>query len=154
MLPPARSLKLRAAALGVAALLASGAAACGEEEDPRSDREQARAVVEELYASIRAKDPEGVCSTMTEPAQQQVAAGAIGTGKSGTCADAFQRFLDAAARQGGLNLTLKAKVERVKITGDTAVATIRFGKARTGEIPLVKQDDEWKLDRAGPSPSQ
>lgn len=151
----------RLAALAATALLASGAVACGDSNDDgggdgasQSDERQAQATVESLYAAMRDGNAEGVCATMTEPAQKQVAQGAIGTGEAGTCADGFQRFLDAAERAGGLNLTLKAKVARVKVNGDKAVARVTFGKARAGNIPLVKVDDEWKLDQAGAAPSQ
>jgi hypothetical protein len=156
----------RLLALAASVLIALGAAACGDSDDgdgggasqsssaadgAGGDEQRARATVESLYAAIRDGDAEGVCATMTEPARKQVAQGAIGTGGGGTCADGFQRFLDAADRAGGLNLTLKAKVERVKVNGDKAVARVTFGKARAGNIPLVKVGDEWKLDQAGPT---
>lgn len=155
----------RLLALAATALLALGAASCGDSGDDDnggggasasasgSDEQQARATVESLYAALRDGDAEGVCATMTAPAQKQVADGAIGTGEGKTCADGFQRFLDAAEKAGGLNLTLKAKVERVKVTGDEAVAKVTFGEARSGNIPLVKVDDEWKLDQAGAAPT-
>jgi hypothetical protein len=153
------------------ALLVLGAAACGGSDDDNGggggpsqsasagggdgqDEQQARATVESLYAAIRDEDAKGVCATMTAPAQKQIAQGAIGTGGGSTCADGFQRFLDAAERAGGLNLTLKAKVERVKVNGEQAVARVSFGKARAGNIPLVKVGDEWKLDQAGPAPAR
>jgi ketosteroid isomerase-like protein len=167
-------LHVRLLAFAAAALFALGLAACGDSDDGgdgsadqgdrtadgdrsggaggSSDESRARATVERLYAGIRAGDADAVCSTLTAPAQKQVAAGAIGSGKAGSCADAFQQFLDAAEKQGGLNLTLKAKVERVTVKGDKAVAKVSFGKTRAGEIPLVKQDGEWKLDRAGAGP--
>lgn len=167
MLPPSPHRGRRLLVLAATALLAFGVAACGDSDDDDggagqgaaaggggSDEQQARATVESLYAAIREGDAEGVCETMTAPAQKQVAQGAIGTGGGGTCADGFQRFLDAAERAGGLNLTLKAKVGRVKVEGDKAVARVTFGKARAGDIPLVKVDDEWKLDQAGATPSQ
>jgi ketosteroid isomerase-like protein len=155
----------RLLALLATALLALGAVACGDGDDGGGgsasqsaaapgggDEQQARATVESLYAAIRDGDAEGVCATMTAPAQKQVAQGAIGTGKGDSCADGFQQFLDAAERAGGLSLTLKAKVARVKVNGDKAVARVTFGKARAGNIPLVKVDDEWKLAQAGASP--
>jgi ketosteroid isomerase-like protein len=156
----------RLLALAATVLLALGAVACGDSDDDGdgggasqssaasggSDEQQARATVESLYAAMRDGDAEGVCATMTDPAQKQVAQGAIGTGKASTCAEGFQHFLDAAERAGGLNLTLKAKVQNVKVNGDKAVARVTFGKQRAGNVPLVKVDDEWKLDQAGASP--
>ena len=94
-----------------------------------------------------------VCDQLNEDAQKQLAAGGLGT-KSKSCDEAFQKFLDEAEKAGGLNLTLKAKVTSVKVTGDKAVAKVRFGsKGRDGEIPLEKVDGEWKLQAAGASPS-
>jgi len=149
--------QLRATAFAVAATLALGAAACGGSDNDApsggSDQEQARATVETLYAAIADGDAEKVCEQMNEAAQKQMAAGGLGT-KSKSCPEAFQKFLDQAEKAGGLNLTLKAKVKSVKVTGDTAVAKVSFGgKGRNGEIPLEKVDGEWKLEAAGASPS-
>ncbi|HYI81104.1 MAG TPA: hypothetical protein VEW67_09615 [Thermoleophilaceae bacterium] len=155
---PRSTFQLRAVALATTAALALGAAACGGSDDDGSspgdsDREQARATVENLYAAIRDGDAEKVCEQMNDAAQKQLAAGGLGA-KSKSCAEAFQKFLDEAEKAGGLNLTLKAKVESVKVTGDTAVAKVSFGgKGRNGEIPLQKVDGEWKLEAAGASPS-
>lgn len=152
----------RVPALSVSILLALSLAACGGDDagststgtqatapaSGGSERERARAAVESLYSAIRDGDAEEVCDSLTEAGQRQVAAGGLG-GKSDSCADAFQKFLDAAERQGGLNLTLKAKVEKVRVDGDKAVATVSFGgPGRTGPVPLVKQGGEWKVDQA------
>ena len=144
------------------ATLALGAAACGDSGDDDSgssagnggtDQQQARTTVENLYAAIADGDAEKVCDQLNEAAQKQLAAGGLGE-KSGSCADSFQAFLDQADKAGGLNLTLKAKVESVKVTGDTAVAKVSFGKSRNGEVPLQKIDGQWKLEAAGAAPSQ
>lgn len=153
------ALQLRAAALATAATLALGVVACGGGDDDSSnsggsDQEQARATVEELYAAIGDGDADRVCEQLNEAAQKQLAAGGLGS-KSESCASAFQKFLDEAEKAGGLNLTLKAKVKSVEVTGDTAVAKVSFGgKGRNGEIPLEKVDGEWKLEAAGATPSQ
>jgi ketosteroid isomerase-like protein len=153
------SLQLRAAALATAAALALGAASCGSSDDDspdagRSDEQQARATVESLYAAIADGDAKKVCEQLSEEAQKQLAAGGLGT-KSQSCADAFQKFLDQAEKAGGLNLTLRAKVKRVEVTGDKAVAKVSFGgQGRDGDIPLEKVDGEWKLEAAGPTSSK
>jgi hypothetical protein len=150
----------RAAALATAATLALGAAACGGSDDDGgndtggSDQQQARATVERLYAAIADNDAAGVCEQLNERAQEQLAQGGLGE-ESGSCEDSFQAFLDEAEKKGGLNLTLKAKVKSVKVTGDTAVAKVSFGgQGRNGEIPLQKVDGEWKLEAAGAAPTQ
>ncbi|HEX2095970.1 MAG TPA: hypothetical protein VHF50_01210, partial [Solirubrobacterales bacterium] len=144
---------------GGAATLALGAAACGGSDDDGgdsggSDREQARATVEELYDAIADGDAERVCEQLNERAQRQLEQGGLGA-KAESCAESFQAFLDEAEKAGGLNLTLKAKVRSVEVTGDTAVAKVSFGGGgRTGEIPLEKVDGEWKLEAAGATPSR
>lgn len=150
----------RAAALATAATLALGAAACGGSDDDGaskpsgSDEQQARATVEALYAAIADNDAAGVCEQLNERAQEQLAAGGLGK-ESQSCEESFQAFLDEAEKKGGLNLTLKAKVKSVKVTGDTAVAKVSFGgKGRVGDIPLEKVDGVWKLEAAGAAPSQ
>jgi Domain of unknown function (DUF4878) len=148
--------QLRVAALAAAATLALGAAACGGSDDDggasgasgASDQQQARATVETLYAAIADGDAEKACEQLNEAAQKQLEEGGLG-GKSDSCAASFQKFLDQAEKAGGLNLTLKAKVKSVKVTGDKGVAKVTFGGAREGEIPLVKVDGEWKLEAAG-----
>jgi hypothetical protein len=149
--------QLRAAALAAAATLALGAAACGGSDDDGgggSDQEQARATVERLYDAIAEGDAKGVCAELNEKAQRQLEQGGLG-GKSGSCVESFQLFLDEAEKAGGLDLTLKAEVESVKVTGDTAVAKVSFGGGgRNGDIPLEKVDGEWKLEAAGATPSQ
>jgi hypothetical protein len=153
------ALQLRAVALAAAATLLLGVAACGSSDDDSSsgggsDQEQAQATVENLYAAIKDGDADKVCEQLNDDAQAQLAAGGLGA-KSESCADAFQKFLDEAEKAGGLNLTLKAKVESVKVTGDKAVAKVSFGgKGRTGEVPLEKVDGEWKLEAAGATPSK
>ena len=153
-----RSLPLRPlATLATTLVVAFGATACGDSDDDGgggSDEQQARATVERLYAAIADGDAKGVCAQLNEKAQRQLEQGGLG-GKSDSCVDSFQQFLDEAEKAGGLDLTLKAKVKSVEVTGDTAVAKVSFGGGgRNGEIPLEKVDGEWKLEAAGASPSQ
>jgi hypothetical protein len=152
------SFQLPTAALAVAVALALGVTACGSSDDnggggSGSDAQQARATVEGLYAAIADGDAAKVCEQLNAAAQRQLAEGGLGS-KTGSCEESFQAFLDQAKKAGGLNLTLKAKVKSVEVTGDKAVATVTFGKGRNGEIPLEKVDGRWKLEAAGATPSQ
>ena len=147
----------RAATTLAVAAIGLGLAACGGGDDSDgggSDKEQARATVERLYDGFAAGDPEQICDQLNEAAQKELAEGGLGS-KTGSCVESFQAFLDESEKAGGLNLTLKAKVESVKVTGDTAVAKVSYGgPGRTGEIPLEKVDGEWKLEAVGATPSQ
>jgi hypothetical protein len=140
----------------LAATVAVVIAGCGsgDSDDGGSDKEQARATVERLYEGFADGDPEQICAQLNEAAQKELASGGLGS-KTGSCVESYQKFLDESEKAGGLNLTLKAKVERVKVTGDTAVATVSFGgPGREGEIPLTKVDGEWKLDAVGAAPNE
>lgn len=145
----------RIATIAAVAALATGIVGCGGDSDGGgSDEEQARATVEALYDGFANGDPEQICDQLNEAAQKELAEGGLGS-KTGSCVESFQAFLDESEKAGGLNLTLKAKVQRVKVTGDTAVATVTFGgPGRKGEIPLQKVDGEWKLEAVGGAPSQ
>ena len=156
-----RRLDARVAAAAITAMLAAGGlAACGGGDDGDggdpavSDREQARATVERLYAAIA----ERVCAELNEAAAAQVAAGGDGSNPDQTCAESFQEFLDEADKaDGGLALTSRAQIMRVKVDGDTAVARVRFGDRKgspKGDIPLTKVDGEWKLEAVGGAPAQ
>lgn len=153
------SLQARSIALATAAALVLGAAACGGSDGDDGtaggggDEQQARASVEALYAAIADGDAGQVCEQLNEAAQKQLAQGGLGS-KSASCRDSFQKFLDQAEEAGGLDLTLKAKVKSVKVTGDKAVAKVTFGKGRSGDVPLEKVDGEWKLEAAGATPSR
>jgi hypothetical protein len=144
-----------ATAMVLAAVVAVGIVlAMRDDGGGESDEQQARATVERLYAAIADGDAAKVCAQLNEKAQRQLEQGGLG-GKSGSCVDSFQQFLDEAEKAGGLNLTLKAKVKSVKVSGDTAVAKVSFGGGgRNGDIPLEKVDGEWKLEAAGATPSQ
>ncbi len=152
------TLQLRLSALAAAAALALSAGACGGSDDDAaggdggSDRQQARAAVEALYGALADSDAAAACEQLGEAAQKQLEAGGLGS-KGKSCEESFQGFLDAAEKQGGLNLTLKAKVRRVEVNGDRAVAKVSFGKGRNGDVPLLKEDGEWKLEAAGAAPS-
>lgn len=143
--------------VALALTLALGAAACGGSDDgdadPAAERQRARATVEKLYEEIAKMNAEGVCEQMSEEAQEQIAAGGLGT-EADSCAEGYQGFFDEAEEAGGLEATLKANVRGVEIDGDEAIAKVAFGgPGRVGDIPLVKVDGEWKLAPAGARPS-
>jgi hypothetical protein len=141
---------------GTVALALAGTA-CGDDSDSGGadgpqvggQEGEVRATIASLYEAMGDGDAQGVCDRLTEAAQRQIAGG---SGSKARCVKGFQRFLDNAEKAGGLDLTLKAKVEKVKVKGDSATATVSFGEQTRGDIPLVKQDGEWKLEAAGAQP--
>lgn len=156
-----RTPSLRAAAIAAAAL-ALAASGCGSDDDGggdgatdrqsgSSEQQSAREAVERLYEAMADGDAAGVCEELAPAAQKEIARGGLGT-KANTCPEGFQGYLDAAEKAGGLDMVLKAKVARVKVDGDTAVARVTFGRdSASGDVPLVKTDEGWKLRAVGGS---
>jgi hypothetical protein len=149
---------------GTAALVLSLSAAlvlasCGGSDDSGQDtverggseRQQARAAVDRLYDAMKQGDADGVCAQLSTRARKQIASGGLGS-TAASCEASFQRFLDAAEKSGGLDLTLEAEVQTVRVDGDKATAKVTFGKDMRGDIPLVKEGGEWKLEAAGSTP--
>jgi hypothetical protein len=152
-----RSIRQLLLALGAGSALAVGIVACGDSDDGAgssptasggSDRQQARAAVEQLYTAMNDGDAEGVCAQLSKAAQKQIAAGGLGK-KADSCSGSFQKFLDQADAAGGLDLVKQAKVKQVKVTGRKAVAKVSFRDRASGDVPLVKEDGEWKLEAVG-----
>lgn len=142
----------------IAAALALGA--CGGDSDDGaqspsggearsgSEANRARATVEDLYEAMGDRDAEGVCDQLNEAAQRQVARGGLGS-EGQSCVEGFEGFFEAAEEAGGLDTPDDAEVLDVKVGGDRATATVRFGPGQRGKIPLVKVDGEWKLEAVG-----
>jgi ketosteroid isomerase-like protein len=135
-------------ALAAVLALAIAGAACGDSDDGKVGGEEGavRETVDGLYQAMRDGDAEGVCEHLDEEAQKQIITSP--RGKKRSCAQNFQRFLDEAEKNGGLDLTLKAKVEKVTIKGKFATAKVSYGKETSGDIQLRKYGDEWKLAAA------
>ncbi len=158
------ALQLRSAIFATVAALALGLAACGGSDDSGadstgsttggsdSDREEASAAVEDLYAAVQDRDAEAVCERLSPAMQKQFAAGGLGP-KTGSCETSFQRYLDKAD-QGQFDSLGKAKVRSVEVTGDKAVAKVAFGGNGSGQVPLQKVEGEWRLASASATPSK
>ncbi len=150
------------AAAAAALALAFGVSACGGSDDQSnsaptdgtnlSEAEQARATIDRLYQAHRDSDPEAVCAELSIPAQKQVLQGELG-GKDISCEESFEKFFEASKGTSQEKATATAKVGKVKINGNHATATVKF-PAGTGQVPLVKTDDQWKLDAVGAAQPQ
>lgn len=121
----------------------------GREADGGSESDRVRATVDGLYDAMGDRDAEGVCDQLNEAAQEQVAKGGLPGSEGTTCVEGFQAFFEAAEEAGGLDTPDNAEVVDVKVDGDRATATVKFGPGQRGKIPLVKVDGEWKLEAVG-----
>lgn len=156
-MPNPQSLSRPLSILAVALALAAGMAACGGggENDTNgqaagnSDADRVRATIDALYDAMGDRDAEGVCDQLNEAAQEQVAKGGLPGSEGRSCVEGFESFFDAADEAGGLDTPDNAEVVDVKVDGDTAAATVKFGPGQRGKIPLVRVDGEWKLEAVG-----
>jgi hypothetical protein len=152
----------RLVASGAALALALSASACGGSDDGanngstppaataetgQSEAQQARQTIERLYQAHRDSDPGAVCAELSIPAQKQVIQGDLG-GKDVTCEESFEKFFERSEGTDQQRATTTAKVGKIKINGNHARATVKF-QAGTGQVPLIKIDNQWKLDAVG-----
>jgi hypothetical protein len=93
----------------------------------------------------------GVCDLMSEEAKRQTIVYAKRSAGLAdvewTCENATGLLLRRARSAGALKRTVGAEVVGINVDGDRATASIRFGR-RISSVPLVKEDDEWKLAAA------
>lgn len=130
--------------------------ASSPDSDPQSsgegqtDEEAATDVVDGIYSAMAKADAKAICEVMSPQAKRQMLARlpdpktGAGAGSERTCEEGMNTSLGK-----GTGDKIKAKTTKVKITGDSAIATVSFGRGSTGKIPLVKQNGQWLL--AGPS---
>lgn len=122
----------------------------GESSGPKGGTAESRIteIVEGLYGDIAAGNAAGVCSAMSEAAQEQIAqnvpGGSTETPAKRTCEKSFSTFLTVAKRNGALQNTGNARVTKVSIDGPVATVTVSFGDA-SGEIKLQKVKGAWKF---------
>jgi len=129
------------AAIAVAAITAL-ATGCGG--DGGSDEDQIRTAVEDVQQAFADNDLEAACDRMTKAAQQHV--GSIGHDPPAGCVKDLQAFAGflKKGRTGAPNA--HPAVTAVDIQGDRATARLRLGDAPPSEIPLRKDDGQWKLN--------
>lgn len=93
-------------------------------------------------------DSAGFCDLMSEQAREQTidyAKRSSGIDQEWNCENSVELLVIRAKRTGGFKQTRKAKIVGVNAEGDSATATVRFGKGPLSSIPLIKEDGEWKL---------
>lgn len=115
------------------AALAVTVTACGE-----SEADRAKSSVEDYLHAVQDGDGGKACGLLTDRAKQAIE-------RSGPrCAQAISSIKNGAASQLASRLK-DAKVENVKVKGDTASAEIKLDPI-TQTVNLVKQDGKWKLE--------
>lgn len=113
-----------------------------------SDAEQAKGVVEGMYADLASGDATGVCAVMSSVAQQQIAqqvpGGSAKPKAQRACVASMSKFIESAADSGALQSTAKATVGDVQIDGDVATVTVALAGS-SGKLELRKENGRWVL---------
>jgi hypothetical protein len=122
------------AALMAALCLAFGlvVAGCGSSDSPED-------VVESFYTALGDGDAGEICDLLSSSAQEEAAAG------EDSCEDGVKKAIDSGAAEEALGAADEIEVGEVTEDGDTAKVAVSFGDEES-EVPLVKEDDEWKID--------
>lgn len=139
---PGRS-RVRSASLTSLAL-AVLVAGCGG-GSKGSDREQVRSSVTDYAHAFGDGDGKKACSQLTAAAQASFVTRVSALTGTRDCAQAIDK-LHAVAGAAITGPFQDAKVTAVKITGDSATATLSAGGGST-TVPLSKQGGEWKITR-------
>jgi hypothetical protein len=129
-------LALTAAVVAVALL-----AGCGGGEN---DRQQIEATVRGYYGAFSAGDGERACAELATHARNTFteAAGAS------DCPEAIDKARDDEQVKRYLPDLGKVEIESVQVEDDTATVTVR-GIGATTMIPLVKEEDDWRIEGVG-----
>jgi hypothetical protein len=114
--------------------------ACGG--DGGSDENAVKDAVNGLNGALADEDEEKVCDSLSKQGKEQVTESGGRAGKRVTCESILRLgFAFTDTFKGARD----AKVTDVQVDGNEATATVEF-KRKTGDVSLVKEDGEWKLD--------
>lgn len=120
--------------LAVLTVLATALGACGQE----SEEDKAKATVEDYLKAVTDGDGDAACALVTPQTKARIERG----GRS--CATTISS-LNTGTGKAVLAQFKKAEVKNVKVTGDTAIASIRVA-GLSQPARLRKQGGDWKLD--------
>jgi ABC-type glycerol-3-phosphate transport system substrate-binding protein len=125
--------KLAALLAALVLALALAVAGCGGSDESPED------VTESFYSALADEDAGEVCDLLSESAAESAAGG------GDSCEDGFKDALETGAAQAALGLADDIEVGDSEIDGDSATVTVTSGD-QEDEVPLVKEDGEWKVD--------
>jgi hypothetical protein len=127
------------AALAAAAIAGAG---CGGGAD--EDRAAVETSVRNYYVAFAADDGERACAELAEEAAKQL----IEDTATKDCPAAIRKARQDQRVKRYLPDLAKVEVEAVRIEGERATADVA-GIGATSSIPLVKEDDDWKIGGVG-----
>jgi len=114
--------------------LAFAVAGCGGGSDASPEE-----VTENFYSALADGDADEACGLLSNASAESAAGG----GES--CEEGFKQALDSGAAQAALGVADDIEVGDSEIDGDSATVTVTSGN-QEDEVPLIKEDGEWKID--------
>jgi hypothetical protein len=108
-----------------------------------SDEDDVKKAVNGVYDALASKNPEKVCDSLSKEGKEQIVRTTGRSGKRMSCTSVFELGFTFAG--DAFKDARDAEVTDVQVDGDEATATVKF-KGKTGDVSLVKEDGDWKLD--------
>ncbi len=135
------------AAVGLAAI-ALGAGGCGSTSATEEDA--VRAAVGDLQEAFADGDLKEICGMLSKGARWHVSwigHNLIGTFPKPPCTKGLGIFHDGLKESADdWRDRTSRDVTDVRIKGRTATATVEFGEGASGEVPLVRERGEWRVN--------
>jgi hypothetical protein len=136
--------------LGLVCVLAAAQVGCGGKDKSPSDKAQVVTVLQSFLKAQTGGDGQAACPLLTAAGQNKlvtlVAEQAPSLGTRPTCEDAVG-LIRAVAPPALLKALGTARVEHVRVTGDTATADVVDGAAfPTQHVVLRKADATWRIN--------
>jgi hypothetical protein len=113
-------------------------------EAPPSDKSAVAVAVKAYYAAVAADDGGASCALLSAGLQQSIvqSLGRAPTLRHKGCAGILTLFF---GRRRGASISPAVTVIGVRLKGDHGFALISTRTAPTGEIPVVRENGEWKI---------
>lgn len=132
-----RSTMLRGA-LALAAVTGLLVAGCGGDDEPAAPED----VVDQFVTASTGTDAEALCETFTADSATQAAE----EQDAETCEEGIEASFEESDNQAELEQLEGVEIGEATIDGETATVAITSAEGQEGEIPLVMEDGEWKID--------
>lgn len=122
---------------GICAVLAAGllTLGCGGSDSPED-------VATDFYAALSDQDASAFCETLSESAAQAAA----DDEDAESCEEGVEASFSSGDAEEAIAQTEDIELGEASIDGDTATVPTSSGEGQEGETPLIKEDDEWKVD--------
>lgn len=140
----ARRAALTVAACAAAILLGS----CGGGGEGSADEKEIQAAVRALQRAFAAENVDRVCALLSADARKHVAGMGHDPGSrpAGPCYLDLYMFFEGVQKSPAWREQTSQEIGDIVVDGDTAEATVLFEDGQTASLPLVREEDEWKVD--------